>query len=824
MKNIEQQISALIEQQFPAFYLDEGPNFVAFVKAYFEWLDLEGGESRKILEYRDIDYTVDDFLDKFKNEYLVNLPATTESDRKFLIKHVQDLYKSKGSTQSFELFFKLVFDEDIEVYDPSTDVLRASDGIWNVPYYLECYPTERAKTYIGKVITGSGSGAEAFVENVIRRKIKTRLLDIIFISNIKGNFSTGDRITDDDDLSEAPLIVGSLNSIEITSGGANNIVGDVFTITSDDGQEATAVVRSTEEGTGKVAFTLTDGGYGYSNTSSVYVSNSVLSLTSVNGAIQPLMSVIQPSTNATAIVVDSNATAVGLMSIVGTFVSDGAIKCYIGEPIGLSTTNTISANIYGTSTFYTNTVSVGDTVYVRSNSATIGVVSTVVNNTLITLTANSPLVVSNSTLWHTNIKATCNTGTYYSSGSAATFNIGTLANTESISVGNTLLAFYNSANVCFLDMLLDGSNSGLASNAYGFPGNATTNAASSNTPLLKCLSNTTMTIGNILSLTSINPGVNYNADPFVTIREKYVAGYDKEDLTITLSNTNDLFQPGHQLNQNQTLTHYNFTVSSSTGAFQLGEGVIQQLTTNAYGIITAANNTRLTVDVVNGTFTSTNNVVGYITGANAVVSAVNTSSSFVIADGYIRSVNGSVLVVKNTAFNYNFAVNGNVYSTDSNGTTRGLGTIGAVDVNNTHRQMGFNAEIDSEATTTSGIVSSLEILNSGYGYTANSELELINASNTEKTSLFGTANIIRQGKGLGFWKDNRGKLNSDKYLHDNDFYQEYSYEIQSGLSLNTYADMVKQVLHVSGTKLFGRTIIQSENNIQVSSPGAEITT
>lgn len=39
MVKIPETISNLIESQFPEIYRDEGPNFVAFVKAYYEWLE-----------------------------------------------------------------------------------------------------------------------------------------------------------------------------------------------------------------------------------------------------------------------------------------------------------------------------------------------------------------------------------------------------------------------------------------------------------------------------------------------------------------------------------------------------------------------------------------------------------------------------------------------------------------------------------------------------------------------------------------------------------------------------------------------------------------
>ena len=108
MKKIESIISPFVENQFPSFYKEEGPQFIAFVKAYYEWLENSGSyiaangstvtpyidssanisytsnssnkavgagvlyQARKLPDYRDIDNTVDEFIVQFKEKYLKN--------------------------------------------------------------------------------------------------------------------------------------------------------------------------------------------------------------------------------------------------------------------------------------------------------------------------------------------------------------------------------------------------------------------------------------------------------------------------------------------------------------------------------------------------------------------------------------------------------------------------------------------------------------------------------------------------------------------------------------------------------------------------------
>jgi hypothetical protein len=55
----------------------------------------------------------------------------------------------------------------------------------------------------------------------------------------------------------------------------------------------------------------------------------------------------------------------------------------------------------------------------------------------------------------------------------------------------------------------------------------------------------------------------------------------------------------------------------------------------------------------------------------------------------------------------------------------------------------------------------------------------------------------------GHWNGTDGHLSSNKFIQDSDYYQEYSYVIQSTLPFDTYDTVVNTVLHPTGTKMFG---------------------
>ena len=79
LNDFEDYISPLIERQFPAIYREDGPEFVAFVKAYYEYLEQTDKDlyiTRKLFEYNDVDQSVDSFLDYFRKQFLLGFPKT----------------------------------------------------------------------------------------------------------------------------------------------------------------------------------------------------------------------------------------------------------------------------------------------------------------------------------------------------------------------------------------------------------------------------------------------------------------------------------------------------------------------------------------------------------------------------------------------------------------------------------------------------------------------------------------------------------------------------------------------------------------------------
>jgi len=65
---------------------------------------------QELLNFRDPDKAISNFLTKFRNEFLNTLPESLNSgvSKRKLIKNVKSLYRAKGTNRGHELFFKLI--------------------------------------------------------------------------------------------------------------------------------------------------------------------------------------------------------------------------------------------------------------------------------------------------------------------------------------------------------------------------------------------------------------------------------------------------------------------------------------------------------------------------------------------------------------------------------------------------------------------------------------------------------------------------------------------------------------------------------------------
>ena len=110
----------------------EKTDTVTVMEKIGHFLDEENQVNNFLLNYEknfDINRTLDTFIPKFKNQYAQNFPLTAQIDDRRLIKFIKQFYEAKGSEKAIELLFRILYNERTEIFYPSEQVLRASDGI-----------------------------------------------------------------------------------------------------------------------------------------------------------------------------------------------------------------------------------------------------------------------------------------------------------------------------------------------------------------------------------------------------------------------------------------------------------------------------------------------------------------------------------------------------------------------------------------------------------------------------------------------------------------------------------------------------------------------
>jgi hypothetical protein len=220
--------------------------------------------------------------------------------------------------------------------------------------------------------------------------------------------------------------------------------------------------------------------------------------------------------------------------------------------------------------------------------------------------------------------------------------------------------------------------------------------------------------------------------------------------------------------------------------------------------------------------TASNTLLSY---TNPYVTAnVSSATLFQItstARGIIKSANTTAARVKRLTFENTFTT-ASILIGDVSGVSANV--TGVVEDSSVLYPIGLNALIEANVITASGQITSLQVVDSGVGYSNGDVVQYT----SEDGARSGSIKIVNDGNGIGkgYYKSSKGFLSEDMYVHDGDYYQEYSYEILSKISVDRYSDMFKKVMHTAGTKFFGSALVVEEDSVALSlteiSTGQEI--
>ena len=740
------------------------------------------------------------------------------------------------------------------------------------------------------------------------------------ISGTSGSFSVGDHVRGSD--SNANGLVKTVNSTVMTVNGSFGTWN-----ANDNVQDITSGIANTANVTG-VSVTTTGANAIISTFTNSNAKVYTLNIHEIKGAFTNGQKLKGRRTNSIATLTSSTDTGTSDIFIQGNNGSNAVVDTYSNssvhaQVIGSNATNIGFRNALfangSTGTFFANTAAFikGFDSNTHANVVTVGTgsgstfkIGTLENEE--TITIYTDFISDNNTAnvafldcvlaGHESNTAGGNTGvgfvdtvdirtagSGYANGEVVTFATGgagggppTTNGTANVTtdgsgaiISTTVItagAGYYSQNIVGTIATSGGSSGVLTANVdfgYGFPKDPNGDV---DTIIDNVLTRFSGNIGSVATITDINPGNNYNFDPFVSVYTAGIAKFDRRDIVVNLTDMERTagteivkdFVLGEVVNQTvtesgQTLTLNTITVQNTSASsntttgntthFPIGSSVVQvkNSTVNAIGDVSSSNST--VINIKNGRVKTTfaNGLVTFVTNtqpftSNSTINAIsigsaNTLNSETNVFSTVAS-NGSISfssVSKGTVYKFNnngdgtgdvgirrlsFSVGFNDTGTLAGATSGAGGTIDSIYQDEATRPIGDNFVINADAKAANGIVTDVEVIDSGFGYTHQANLTLRHTGNSNIV-VSGTANVTTTGLGKGFWASDESELNA-KYIHDSDFYQSHSYVVETGLSLDKYRDILLKSAHIAGTKLFGRVVRESSVNNAVTVSNSSI--
>ena len=264
-------LSSLVASQLPEFVREDNQTFVAFLEAYYEYLQNQNGNDLKTLG--DIDSTLDSFIKHFRDEVAVNFPQPV-IDERFLLQHMKDHYLAKGSEASFKFLFRVLFNKDVTLEFPSRQMLRASDGRWNqdVSIFAKVNAGD-PDAIIGRIVDVVTPNRiirlqidkRQYVEVEIDRilKIADGIYEFFIDRKFFGDIAPGDRIRYADTFDAT--ILSTTSRVIIQQKGKNFKLGDLFEIKNGNGAGSVLKVSGVTDVGGIASIEFVKYGINYTN-------------------------------------------------------------------------------------------------------------------------------------------------------------------------------------------------------------------------------------------------------------------------------------------------------------------------------------------------------------------------------------------------------------------------------------------------------------------------------------------------------------------------------------------------------------------------------
>ena len=734
--------------------------------------------SRTLLKNRDIDTATSFFIKQFEKEFLSELPDTLSGSKPLIMKHIVDVYRAKGSKASYDFLFKTLYDiQDLEYYAPKDDLWKASDGQWVADKTLRLLSFDDESEFEGRVVTGRKSFATGEVDRVLKFNSGSLSVTELFLKNVVGTFVIGEDVDSTilDGSFGTGKVQGVITAIEVENPGKGYKIGDSVEFSGGGGFEASAVVKTIATGT--IADVITfDGGDGYTPGLFFDVNNFGTRGSGLEGKITDVIETFSIPVCGDKIIDHYykyiNSTAYGMggnplnnvqHSLIETLgfvhLHTGTITDTRVTTIGVNYEELPKVHVTYSNTHELRTNSVAKILNLNPDPDDFGRTNAITG----TFIAGERLVSN------TGDKI----GTFYATVSDPD-NIITLNDPSKMRVKPYhYLGVYN---VGADDLTPDISN--YVNDSHTIYDVKVTLGG-------RFVKNKFTYRRGLNSLNSLDTYSPSNEPVYSTVELEMTGGFQKLTFPITsLTQTGGL----------ATVTTYD-----RHGLADGGKVVITGVSPSAYNgekviTVSADEPTKFTFSIDSFTTSPATNIPG-----SSMLYDENVSVKFGMTYKHVDGTEFPNItdryLIGTTDFEANDVITG--FTSGAKATVANTGSV----YDAFPGFPGNNAIIrPKEESTESGSIGSLELLNPGVGFTTAPSATMV--SSGDGTARF-KVTIGAVGEIRGQYFDENGFIGYSKKIIDSNFYQDYSYSLRSSKQLNEYGEIVKKLLHPSGTKLFG---------------------
>jgi len=209
---------------------------------------------------------------------------------------------------------------------------------------------------------------------------------------------------------------------------------------------------------------------------------------------------------------------------------------------------------------------------------------------------------------------------------------------------------------------------------------------------------------------------------------------------------------------------------------------------------------------------------------------INTGPTFVSLGANTASVSANLAIANvstplNAALNFQNTTVGTISSITTTNYGTGYSTVPSATIteplvaslllpDGSGGSKGLNAVV--HANNVPGSIVSASVVNFGADFSRYDPVTITNITRSGTADALANPNVSGVVNYSGKYIDTKGWLSYNNKLQDNFYYQEFSYEIESNQSTNTYRKLVQDILHPAGTKMFGR--IKSFTDVDITIP------